>query len=244
MKDIRLAKDALANNLRNYHLNFDERLIIIRRNLLFVSMLSFAALAVSPKGGSYSVNLGVISGVVEQPAYIFGGLLSVCAYQLYHFWVNCRQSVFNFSNFGKVEEAYMFELASVHAFVEWNNLVKQYITDKTNMAIGTFSKSPKSPREQDRWKVRQEIQLEHLHSKPEFVKALESSSDFQLGESRGFSQIDYMYAPVPDDYVFLNIHRDHFWLAKKKEFIEYGLPVIVGYLALVSSTYKVASLLW
>ena len=87
----------------------------------------------------------------------------------------------------------MYELASGHALVEWNNLVKLYITDGTNMAIGTFSESPSIPREQDHWKVRQEIQAKHLFTQPELVEALKSSNDFQLGEARGFFQIDYLY---------------------------------------------------
>lgn len=244
MKDLNLAKEALANTLRSYHCNFDERLVVIRRNLLFVSMLSFAAIIVTPKGGSYSVNLGVISGVVEQPSLIFGGLLLVCAYQLYHFWISCRGSILNFANFTKVEMAYMYELASCHAFEEWNSLVKKSTANLTNMSIGAFSKSPKKSRQFGRWKVRQEIQSRHLESAPDLIEALISSDYFEIGEYRGSSQIDFIYTPAPDDYVFLNIHRDHFWLSKKKEFIEYGLPVIVGYLALLSLAYKVASLLY
>ena len=76
-------QEALLSAKHDYDCHFDDSFLPLRRNLLFVSLLSFAAMTVTPKDGNYAINLGVIAGKIEQPEYIFIGLLSVCFYHLY-----------------------------------------------------------------------------------------------------------------------------------------------------------------
>ena len=239
----KLAIEAFRRCVHKYECRFDPSMSTKKRNLLFVTLLSFASLMVSPKDGVYNINLGVISGVVEKPYLIFSGLLLVCLYHVYLYWINCRQTILNSINFGKIEEIYMFELASVSAFKEWNELVRQHVNKSINMAIGSFIRSPKSPQENGNWKVRAEIQSEHLKSQENLLKALQDNNLFELGESRGFSQIDYIYKSKIEDYQYINLQKDQFWLTKKKDFMEYVLPLILGYVAIISLIWKIVPLI-
>jgi hypothetical protein len=236
------ARDALFASKRQYDCNFDESITPLKRNLMFVSVLSFAALNVSPKDGDYNVNLGVISGVIDKPELVFSGLLAVCLYHVYFFWVKCRHTIINSLNYPKIEEFYMYELSSIHAFHEYHKLVNQHLNRQVNMAVGSFKRSPKDAREKGYWKVRAEIQLEHIKSQPEFLDALKQHEFFEVTESRGFAQIDFMYKSTEKDHGFLNIHRDHFWLTKKSEFLEHVLPLILGYSAVIFLVFKISTL--
>jgi hypothetical protein len=236
------ARNALVASKRLYDCNFDQSLSPLKRNLMFVSILSFAALNVSPKNGEYNVNLGVISGVIDKPEIVFGGLLAVCLYHVYFFWVKCRHTIINSINYPKIEEFFIYELASYHAFYEYHNLVRLHLNNNINMAVGSFNRSPKNSRENGNWKVRSEIQFEHLKSYPDFYAALTEHDNFEVCDIRGFAQIDFMYKATDSDYKFLDIHRDHFWLTKRSEFIEHVLPLILGYTAVIFLTYKTAVL--
>ena len=196
---------------------------------------------VSPDNGQYSVNLGVISGVIDEPILVFLGLLGICGYHLYLFWIKCRQTITNSINFHKVEDVYMFELAALHAFHEWNRLTRQYVTRK-NMAVGSFTTSPKNPKEKGAWKVRAEIQSTRINEESEFLTALTQSDKFEISEFAGISQIDYMYSPKEEDNQYLNIHKDHFWITKKCEFVEHVLPLILGYVSFCLLVYRISSL--
>ena len=134
----------------------------------------------------------------------------------------------------------MFELAGIHAFNDWNSLVRQKLKN-VNMAVGNFIASPKDPREGGGWKVRAEIQSEHLNQHAAFRKSLQDHELFSISEVRGFSQIDYTYESQIHDYDYLNLHKDQFWLTKKKEFIEYVFPILIGYIAFISLVYRVSS---
>ncbi|MDX2367730.1 MAG: hypothetical protein QNK36_04900 [Colwellia sp.] len=236
-------RDALIASKRKYDCKFDQSITPLKRNLMFVSILSFAALNVSPKNGDYNVNLGVISGVIDKPELVFGGLLTVCLYHVYFFWLKCRYTIINSINYPKIEEFFMYELSSIHAFHEYFQLTELHLNRQVNMAVGAFIKSPKNAREKGCFKVRAEIQLEHIKSYPEFYEALKQEEYFEVAESRGFAQIDFMYKPTGDDHKFLNIYRDHFWLAKKSEFIEHVLPLVLGYSAVIFLVYKIITLL-
>ncbi|WP_028863994.1 hypothetical protein [Psychromonas aquimarina] len=236
------ARNALLNSKRRYDCTFDQSLTPLKRNLMFVSVLSFAALNVSPKNGEYNVNLGVISGVIDRPELIFCGLLAVCLYHVCFFWIKCRHTIINSINYHKVEEFFMYELSASHAFHEYNKLVRLHLNTNVNMAVGSFNRSPKNPRENDNWKVRSQIQFEHIKSYPELLSALNENKHFEINENRGFAEIDFTYKATNDDYKFLNIHRDHFWLTKKSEFIEHVLPLILGYSAVIFLTYKITTL--
>lgn len=231
-----LAKEALHKCKHKYELQFDQSIIPIKRNLLFVSVLSFAALNVTPKDGEYSVNLGVVSGVIENSSLIFAGLLLVCTYHLYHLWINCRQTALNIRNFGGVEKVYMNELASLYAWREWHTLVQQHTTE--NLAVRNFIESPSNPQQGGNWKVRSEIETERLST--DIRQTLENSEHFQCSVRSGFTEIDYAYEPKKEDYQFLSIHKDQFWLTKKKEFIEYVFPLFIGFLAIVCLIYKLS----
>jgi len=242
MTDTKYTQQALRSSKNKYECKFDSSLSPLKRNLLFVSVLAFASLIVSPKNEEYTVNLGVISGVIEEPFFIFGGLFIVCAYHIYLFWIKCRDTILNSVNYNKVVDVYMYELASIHAFNEWHELTTAHTPPGTNMAVGSFSVSPKGQKEVGKWKVRATIESTHLQEQDRLVKALENNNKFDVGESRGFSEIDYTYEPSIEDYQYLRFHRDMFWLAKKKEFIEYVLPLLVGFLASVALLYRISSL--
>jgi hypothetical protein len=233
------AKDALIAAKRQYDCEFDQSITPLKRNLMFVSILSFAALNVSPKNGDYNVNLGVISGVIDKPELVFGGLLAVCLYHVYFFWIKCRYTIISSINYPKIDEFFMYELSSIYANYEYFQLTELHLSRQVNMAVQDFKISPENSREKGCFKVRTEIQLEHVKSYPEFYEALKQKTYFKVTENRGFAQIDFMYKPNGVDYQFLNIHRDHFWLTKKSEFIEYVFPLVLGYFAVLLLIYKI-----
>ena len=224
-----LARDALGSSKHKYECRFESAITPIKRNLLFVSVLSVAALFVTPKDGIYSVNLGVVTGVIDNPILIFLGLLLVCFYHLYHLWINCSQTIVTADNFGGAEKVYMNELASLHAYKDWRELVKQH--SEEDLALGTFVESPLKPREGGGWKVRSTIEGSRLNGA--IRGALKAHKHFQFGIRHEIAEIDYLYEPKSEDYVFLSVHKNQFWLTKKKEFIVYSFPMLLGFLAIV-----------
>ena len=237
------AKNAIYSAKRKYEVRFDATINTHKRNLLFAAVLSVFAILVTPKNGQYEINLGVISGAIEYPIVIYIGLMLITLYQVYYFWLICRQTIINSVNMNKIEEVFMYELASSKAFDYWNSLCRKVTPKGWNSAIGNFMESPNKPRENNNWKVRATTQVSHLEEQPELLKNIQKDENFSLKEERGFYQLDFIYQSQPEDYIYLQQHRDHFWLTKKKEFVEYVLPLIVGYGAILGLTVKIGYLL-
>lgn len=242
MENDNFASKALFSCLPKYEVSFDPRVFTIRRNLLFLSILSISSLFISPKDDAYSVNLGIISGHVNYPQVIFWGLLIVTIYQLYYFWVNCSQTVFNFANANRVNKIFFFELASHHAFSCWNALVKEHVSEGNNQGLSlSFAESPKYSRENEHWKVRGQTPEKYLNVHPKLTHAIKQSIYFELDENGGLSQIDYIYQAKSSDYKFLYCHRRQFWLTKKKQWLEYLLPIIFCGVAIMALILKILS---
>jgi len=230
--------NALSSSKHKYTLNINGNIVTpIKRNLLFTAALSISAMFVSPSNGKYEIHLLVVSGKVNHPELIFIGLLIVCAYHLYHLWINIKQPVFDATNYPKMEEVFMFELASEHAASDWHSL-KEQNTPKANIGV-RFSKSPKEPREMNKWKVRAEIETQRLTPFQEFLKAIKEHPRFSILDMGAFTGIEYMYEATPDDYLYLTMHKDQFWLTKKKEFVEYVMPLVLGLIAILALLYKI-----
>lgn len=238
------AMDAIYSAKRKYEVSFDSDMSVHRRNLFFIAILSFASLMVSPKNGEYSINLGVIAGAVENPVYIYSGLLLICFYQLYYFWILCRSGVLNLRNIAKVVDVYMYELASLVAFNKWNEITRTYSQRGINTAVESFKESPKNPRESGGYKVRAETQEGHLDKIEGLLDEIKKDDNFELDKNRGFYQIDFKYFPTPDDYQYLMVHRDQYWLAKRKHIIEFLLPLVVGLASIMALVYKISCLLY
>jgi hypothetical protein len=237
-----LCKDALLSAKHDYDCHFDDSALPLRRNLLFVSILSFASLNVAPKDGDYSINLGVISGVVEKPEYIFIGLLCVCLYHLYMFWVKCRHTIINSINYPKIKSIYMFRLSSLHAFNDWHLLLNEHVPKGVNVGVGCFTQGTNQTSSGGFWKVKTSVHSTRLQPEVNFKKALESNPNFQLKESEGSYEIEYLFKESFDDYKYLNIHRDHFWLTKRSQFIENVLPILLGFTSIILVLNKVSSM--
>lgn len=235
------AKEAIGSAKHKYEIRFNASIGVHKRNLFFASLISAFSVLVTPDTEGYKVNLGVISGNVEYPIMIYIGLLLVTSYQVYYFWITCRHSVISSLNISKIENVYMYELASLKAFDYWNALCKKIVPKGWNSALGSFTQSPKEPRENNDWKVRATTQVSHLAEQPELLKALESDSNINLSIERGFYQIDFIYKSNSGDYVYLQQHRDHFWITKKKEIVEYVLPLLIGYAAIIGLLLKISS---
>ena len=144
-------------------------------------------------------------------------------------------------NISKIESVYMYELVSLKAFDYWNGLCKESAPRGWNSALGSFTQSPKNPRENNDWKVRATTQESHLREQPDLISMLESDENIGLSIERGFYQIDFTYKSNPEDLVYLQQHRDHFWITKKKEFIEYVLPLLIGYIVIIGLIVKISS---
>lgn len=235
------AKEAVGTAKNKYEVRFDSSIGIHKRNLLFASLLSAFSMLVTPGTDGYKVNLGLISGNVEYPVLIYVGLLMATSYQVYYFWIICRHAVISSLNIGKIENVYMYELASLRAFDYWNSLCKKSTPNGWNSALGSFIQSPRNPRENGDWKVRATTQESHLQEQPDLLKMLDEDENINLSIERGFYQLDFTYKSNPLEYVYLQQHRDHFWITKKKEFIEYVLPLLVGYAAILGLVFKISS---
>jgi len=240
----KFAKEALNSCKNKYECRFDGTFAPIKRNLWFFAIMSLAAINVSTIDGVYKINLGVISGVIKEPEIVFIGLLLICFYHVYLFWLKCRATIINSTNFHKVDAFFMYELAGKHAFAEWHEVLKQSKT-KVNIGLGSFSqRSPLSPRINGNYIVRGDaIPNSFLESQSNFYEALQKSDSFKVSESRGMAYIDYTFSPSIEDEQFLTLHRDHFWITKKSQFIEYVLPLIAGMIAVIFLVNKVVSLI-
>ncbi|CCK75881.1 hypothetical protein OLEAN_C17050 [Oleispira antarctica RB-8] len=236
-------QEALFSAKRDYDCHFDDSFLPLRRNLLFVSLLSFAAINVTPKDGNYSINLGVIAGKIEDPEYIFIGLLCVCAYHLYMFWIKCRHTVINSINYPKVKATYMFRLSAIHAFADWNKLIAEHVNKGVNIGGGSFTNGTNQSSANGYWKVRTSIYSQKLETEPNFKLAIEANPKFKLKPYEGMCEIEYLYQDSSEDNTYLNIHRDHFWLTKRSQFIENVLPIIVGFSAILLVVYKISTLM-
>lgn len=137
----------------------------------------------------------------------------------------------------------MFELAALVAWDEWVLITKEYAKNGANIAIQSFIESPKSSRENNCYKVRAITQQKHLDDIPGLLDVLGGKKAFELSQDRGFYQIDFIYCPTLEDYKYLMLHRDQFWLAKKRSIIEFILPIIIGFVAVLLLINNVTSLL-
>jgi hypothetical protein len=238
----KLCKEALLSAKHDYDCHFDDSILPLRRNLLFVSLLSFASINVSPKDGDYSINLGVISGVIESPEYIFIGLFCVCLYHLYIFWLKCRHTIINSINYPKMKSIFMFRLSALHAFNDWHSLLKEHVRKGVEMGGGSFNQGTNQTSTGGYWKVKTSIYSSRLRSEANFHQALQDSPKFKLTEREGSFEIEYLFEETFDDYKYLNIHRDHFWLTKRSQFVENVLPLILGFSSLLFVLNKVVTI--
>ena len=184
------AKEAVRSAKNKYEVRFDASIGVHKRNLLFVSLLSIFSMLVTPSADGYKVNLGVISGNVEYPVLIYVGLLLITSYQVYYFWIVCRHAVISSLNMSKIESVYMYQLASLKALDYWNSLCKKSTSKGWNSALGSFTQSPKNPRENNDWKVRAITQVSHLQEQQGLINILENDGNIDLSIERGFYQID------------------------------------------------------
>lgn len=235
-----LQRDALFAAKYRYEVSFGSDVPVHRRNLLFAATLAIASLMIAPKNGAYSVNLGVVAGEIYHAWMVYTGLLVVCIYQIWHFWVDCSSAVLNKNNFAGMRDTYFCCLAGLTANEAWNELTHQH-SKIGDPAIG-FNWEQNSSIQFDLYEAKGQITVEQMDRIPNLLKAIQDDERFRFQKSNGFYFITFVFKPTLDDQKYLHIHRDHFWLAKRKQFFDFGIPLIAGFIAVIGLVLKIAAI--
>ncbi|MCG8538148.1 MAG: hypothetical protein MI808_23935 [Pseudomonadales bacterium] len=237
------AKDALYNAKLKYDILFDKDLPVLRRNLFFAAMLGLASLIISPIDGSYKFNLGVIAGETKHIWAVYLGLLVTCLYQNYHFWIVVRHNVVSRNNFASMRDSFFGSLTCLVAADVWNStteiagakgvcLNKGFSTDTVaqNLSIKNITEA---------WGY---IDCEKFDSTPALAERIGSDDRFRVRKENSQYQIAFFYEHDTEVYQYLIMHRDMYWLTKRKQIIEILVPLAIGWVAFLALLFKLATI--
>lgn len=215
---------ALERSRKSIEFNFDEKLYVIRRNLMIASSVVVGSTFISqPKGGMYEVNIGVIKGAVEKPEYISYFLALVCFYYLSWFYIHCRKVTMD--NYSSIRTKFMCHLAELIAEDKYKSL--------TNTPIGTPPRGPAFKAlgggTDGLWNA--STLIPPTRGIPE-KERLESAGFAAQKTDKGTS-ISYQHKSGYEDIKYFNIHLDHYWRGKASYIFTTILPMAYSIFAIL-----------
>ena len=233
-------KEALYRAIQKYEVRFPESLSSHRRNLLFFAGVTLFSLVISPRDGVYVVNLGVLSGQLKNPLYVYVSLACLCSYQLVYFFTICSSSVVSSLNLKSVADRFFGELSCIRAFNRWCELTDALSAAGRNTAIQGFGPAHRQAKPVGAYRVSSKTEEAHFSQLQGLRSKLEACQDFELWNERGFVNIDFTYLPTTEDYQYLVIYKDIFWLLQRRSFIEFIFPLLLAYAAILGMMYRIS----
>ena len=224
---------AMLKSISKISINYSQDVSSHRRNLLFASVLGFVVFILTPINGVYEVNLGVLSGEIKQPEYVYFGVAFLLAYQIICFWYLNRKSVSSIFNREKIENVFMFELAAIFAARRWHEITERYRLAKVNTAISNFERSFDHKKHTSSYTVRAVTTTVHVDEMGGLRELLLKDARFNSTDMRGEFRLDFVFTPSFEDYRFLAANRDNFWVLKASDFLEHLFPLLLGFCSLM-----------
>jgi len=245
-RDELMASTALYNSLIKYEVNFGERVFIIRRNLLFLTVVSICSLFIKPGDNGFELSLGLKGDV--PPLVVYLGLFLAVGYQAYYFVINCSQAIGNRVNHNGVQKVYFFELALRHAEDNWRALVKEHAiavdnhTTSDQGLILSFTVINSNRTDTGHWNVTANVNDTYIQKQDLLIDAIKQGDCWELTMAHSQRQIQYYYKATGGHHEYLASHKIQWWLTKKKLILEHQLPLVLAVIALFLLGLKLLTL--
>lgn len=224
-------EETFAQVKGSFRNDFDDRLHIIRRNLMLSSTVAIGISFVEPlKDGTYEVNMGLLKGSLQQPELLYGFVLIGVIYHLcwFHSHIKSIQS----NSFFKLKDNFFRTLGANYATKICLNISEEAHKRDPNIPKITFFSSKSNISSNGSKFVFRQTLTEYLY----VVKKLEAELDqkgikVELCEDKAV--LEYTFVPQADDFIFLDSIKWHNYVDATEKFVVMRVPQIYALISIL-----------
>tara|TARA_Y100000310_G_scaffold30843_1_gene29259 strand:- start:6237 stop:6983 length:747 start_codon:yes stop_codon:yes gene_type:complete len=229
--DNEVLEQTFAQVKGSFRNDFDDRLYIIRRNLMLSSTVAIAISFVEPlKDGTYEVNMGLLKGSLQQPELLYGFVLLGV---IYHWcWFHSHIKSIQSNSFFNLKDNFFRMLGANYAGQICLNVSEEAHKRDPNIPKITFFSSKSNISSNGRKFVFSQTLTENLYVVRKLeAELVQKGIEVNLYENKAV--LEYTFVPKIDDFIFLNSIKWHNYVDATQKLVVMRVPQIYALISML-----------